>query len=176
MKIDVQNLHSGPFTLNLDHRPNFFDLISDDYEIRENIRGKMIFSLIGNKVLMTGALESVVRTLCVRCLEPVDIALKKDIALIYTPETEKEEDELLLNPNQQETSYFKGKIIFPKKDIRELILIELPEYPKCGESCLGLCPTCGINLNRESCNCGKQEKSPPPKKKSWKDQLKTLRI
>jgi len=32
-------------------------------------------------------------------------------------------------------------------------ILELPLAPLCGPDCLGLCPTCGVNLNLTSCSC-----------------------
>lgn len=41
-------------------------------------------------------------------------------------------------------------------DIREDVLLALPAYPVCRETCRGLCPTCGKNLNVDSCSCPPQ--------------------
>jgi uncharacterized protein len=38
-------------------------------------------------------------------------------------------------------------------DIREDILLELPSFPLCKDSCKGLCPHCGKNLNEGPCSC-----------------------
>ncbi len=38
-------------------------------------------------------------------------------------------------------------------DIREDILLQLPHYPVCSADCKGLCPQCGTNLNKGTCNC-----------------------
>jgi uncharacterized protein len=37
--------------------------------------------------------------------------------------------------------------------IREAIILELPLKPLCSETCLGLCPMCGTNLNESECEC-----------------------
>jgi len=42
-------------------------------------------------------------------------------------------------------------------EVRETIILAFPNYPICGESCRGLCPRCGVNLNREKCGCKPQE-------------------
>ncbi len=39
------------------------------------------------------------------------------------------------------------------KDIRDMILLSLPMTPICSESCKGLCQVCGIDLNKEDCDC-----------------------
>jgi uncharacterized protein len=43
------------------------------------------------------------------------------------------------------------------EDIREAILLSLPHFPLCDESCKGLCPRCGKSLNGAPCGCGKIE-------------------
>jgi uncharacterized protein len=37
--------------------------------------------------------------------------------------------------------------------IRQYALLALPMKPLCQESCAGLCPSCGHNLNQGACNC-----------------------
>ncbi len=37
--------------------------------------------------------------------------------------------------------------------VRDACILELPLAPLCSDSCLGLCPTCGANRNRDECSC-----------------------
>ncbi len=38
-------------------------------------------------------------------------------------------------------------------EVREAILIDIPIQHLCSPACLGLCPSCGVNRNTESCAC-----------------------
>ena len=38
-------------------------------------------------------------------------------------------------------------------DLREGILLQMPTYPVCKDSCRGLCAQCGTDLNKDSCQC-----------------------
>jgi len=38
-------------------------------------------------------------------------------------------------------------------DIREAIILALCAHPVCDAGCKGLCPQCGSNLNKQSCDC-----------------------
>lgn len=38
-------------------------------------------------------------------------------------------------------------------DVREALLLQIPHFPLCSDSCKGLCTFCGVNLNRSSCEC-----------------------
>jgi uncharacterized protein len=174
MKIDVQNLHSGPITITLNHTPRRFDLAGEDYDVIDNIQGELTFSLIRDKVLMQGFLQTRIRMNCVRCLEPVDIEIKKDVTLYYIHESEGKGKEDVLNLEEIEASYYQGLVIIPDVDIREMILVELPDYPYCRESCKGLCPSCGKNLNIGHCSCDTRERISFPEDKSWKENLKNI--
>ena len=37
--------------------------------------------------------------------------------------------------------------------VRQYAISEAPIKPLCCEECLGLCPECGTNLNKEKCKC-----------------------
>jgi uncharacterized protein len=37
--------------------------------------------------------------------------------------------------------------------LREYILLNQPQAPRCRDECKGLCPQCGKNQNEESCDC-----------------------
>ena len=60
---------------------------------------------------------------------------------------------------------------------REDILLAMPSRFKCSETCKGICPGCGANLNREKCRCSakkKKNKKDNPADNVWGalDQLK----
>lgn len=38
-------------------------------------------------------------------------------------------------------------------DIREDILLSLPILAVCSDKCRGLCPGCGVNMNKQTCEC-----------------------
>ena len=37
--------------------------------------------------------------------------------------------------------------------VRDAVMLELPQAPLCREGCLGLCPSCGADLNEGGCGC-----------------------
>jgi len=39
------------------------------------------------------------------------------------------------------------------EDMREAMILAFPPYPLCEAGCKGLCPRCGANLNRDTCDC-----------------------
>jgi len=46
--------------------------------------------------------------------------------------------------------------------VRELVLLDAPSTPLCRPDCAGLCPTCGVDRNTQTCEC-----VPPPADPRW---------
>lgn len=42
-------------------------------------------------------------------------------------------------------------------ELRETIILAFANFPVCRETCRGLCPQCGVNLNRKKCGCKEPE-------------------
>ena len=86
-----------------------------------------------------------VRHLCDRCLDEFDREYSFNFSHILS------RDESSLN---DEDVYCAGGAL----DMNELaisdLLVEFPTKVVCREDCKGLCPVCGCNLNRETCDCG----------------------
>jgi len=38
-------------------------------------------------------------------------------------------------------------------ELRETMILAFANFPVCRETCRGLCPQCGVNLNKEKCGC-----------------------
>ncbi len=76
---------------------------------------------------------------CGRCLKRVDRGIKKKIDLI--------------KPSKE------GSVIDLTQIAREEIILDYPVKLICRPDCRGLCPYCGRDLNKTSCNC-RPEKNP----------------
>ena len=57
-------------------------------------------------------------------------------------------------------AYYAGEIIDLVPLITEQIILQVPMKALCGETCRGLCPRCGVNLNLASCNCRNEDIDP----------------
>ena len=106
------------------------------------------------KVRLVGRLRTVLEVDCSRCLEPYQIPVDAPIDLMFLPGSsntglaeKKIEDEDI------GVSYYHDDVIDLIEVMREQILLALPMKPLCREDCKGLCPVCGVNRNRETCEC-----------------------
>ena len=119
---------------------------------------------------LAGGGQTTLELPCGRCREPFTLPVDVSFDLRYHPhaantgegEREIEEDDLT-------TAFYENETIDLGQLMREQFYLALPMKPLCDENCLGLCPLCGTNLNRETCSC----------KRDWEDPrlavLKTLK-
>jgi len=93
---------------------------------------------------------------CARCVEPYPIANESKFQLRYLPRPEgsgEESEEVELSPGELDIEFYSERSLSLKQLATEQIQLSIPMKPLCDDNCLGLCPICGANRNRESCNC-----------------------
>jgi DUF177 domain-containing protein len=109
--------------------------------------GKGIFRVIGH-ALTTLELE------CGRCVEPFEMPVDARWELRYVPATEaSSEPDREITDDDLTTAFYRDESLDVIEMLREQFQLLLPMKPLCAESCRGLCPECGANLNRTECGC-----------------------
>ena len=113
-------------------------------------------------IRVVGSFSTQVGAPCARCVEPVANKVSGDFDLLYRPlGVDAAKDERAISEAETEIGYYAGEGIELEDVLREQILLALPVKIVCSESCRGLCPHCGKNLNVESCEC--DEHMPDPR-------------
>ncbi|UCD34663.1 MAG: DUF177 domain-containing protein [Nitrospiraceae bacterium] len=133
----------------------------------------------GKKVLVQGSLRVSLSLRCSRCLQEFSYPVAADFSDEYSPAEEFEsEGEQELTAGEMDLSYYRNEELNLSDVVREQVLLSLPMKPLCRPDCGGLCPHCGRDLNRESCQCREEDADPrldPLRKlkKSMEDSGKT---
>jgi uncharacterized protein len=99
---------------------------------------------------------------CDRCLEPVVLPVREQFALLALQPGEESEvvEELELEQEDLDVVLVAGDELDTDPLVVEQIQLNVPMKPLCSESCRGLCPTCGADLNRGPCGCPAPEGDP----------------
>ena len=90
---------------------------------------------------------------CCRCLETSRLPLQATFKYTFSPAPSEPQEEMELNAEDLELAYYEEDTIDLDRVIYEQIMLQMPIKPLCRETCKGLCPHCGINLNLASCHC-----------------------
>ena len=122
---------------------------------KEDLHVKLVNK--GNKqVNLTGSTSLSVLIPCGRCLEPVEISF--DIEFEYEIDMKQTDEER--KENLDEMSWLKGLEIDAEKLAYNEILLNWPIRVLCKEDCQGICSHCGVNLNKQTCDCDTSELDP----------------
>ena len=102
----------------------------------------LVCSSLNDGVVVEGSVRATFHGECRRCLASVTGRLEVDVRELYQ-QTVTDPDAFAIENDQ----------IDLKLMVRESVLLDLPDAPVCRPDCRGLCPTCGIDLNADSCSC-----------------------
>lgn len=100
-------------------------------------------------VVVGGVISGRWQAECSRCLEPLEEPFALDVHELFEPE-----------PVESETYLLDGDRIDVGPLVRDAVLVSMPVVPLCDDACLGLCPHCGIDRNRASCDCSSEVGDP----------------
>jgi uncharacterized protein len=135
------------------------------------LRVHLAISRHGNEVLVRGKVALDVGLECSRCLRSFSTALESELERYLEEakgcggdeEGDLTEEEIDIDPLER-------GVIDLREMIAEQIHLSLPVKPLCEENCRGLCPRCGVDLNKETCSCAVDETDP-----RW-EALKQLKV
>lgn len=92
---------------------------------------------------------------CSRCLEPYPFANAASFHLRFRPRLEvaEENEEVEIASEDLDVEFYTERVVSLRDLAAEQVQLAIPMKPLCEENCLGLCPACGANRNREACQC-----------------------
>jgi len=134
MRINVKRIPPGGETLQGREPASIMDLEEPDIHFEHDVEYDFLAQVQGNALLVTGTLQTPATLRCSRCLRVFELPLRVG-AFVFHQELHGE-DFVDLTAN-----------------IREDIILELPQRALCEVNCKGLCPNCGQDLNQGPCRC-----------------------
>lgn len=134
MKINVKRIPVEGEDYEGSESPEIMELKNDDVLFERPVGYVLHAQLQGHSLLVTGKLRTEATLRCSRCLQMFRqaMAVEQFVAL----QELHGEDFVDLTPQ-----------------MREDIILELPQRALCQPDCKGLCPVCGKDLNEAACGC-----------------------
>ena len=131
------------------------------------------FTKVERRVLFGARGQVELTAPCGRCLAGVEIDVPLDFRLTFVPRDPAVDEDGRdgdherggrkagsFNADDVNEETYAGKVIDLDPVVREQVVLSLPTYPVCQESCKGLCPVCGANLNERDCGCDRHVPDP----------------
>jgi uncharacterized protein len=108
----------------------------------------------GRQFRLVGRVASSLALACSRCLDDMTVPVDLPFDLLYLPHQENAGvEEVEVEDDDLTTAFYRDEEIDLGQLVLEQFYLALPMKPLCRESCRGLCPSCGTNLNTATCSC-----------------------
>lgn len=178
MKMRIDDIPESGKTLDFQMDENRFrDFLSqddpDDLGLAHPLDVHLELYRLPDHVRITGSVGGALRASCHRCLKPFEWTLdeKVDTYLVQAPEGTKEDEEVEIDGEEEmDFEFFEGDAIDIDRLVLEQVFLAVPYKLLCSDSCRGICPGCGADLNEEQCKCkGGGDASPFAVLKGLKD-------
>lgn len=159
----VQSIEPSGLSFETEEKPEIFPVVAElihtgECRFTDSIRIAGTAHRIQDLFKVTGTVRTGIRLSCSRCLNDVEASLSEKFSLTFSREVPQADP--VAEPSEKELTvdefgliYFSGEQIDLHESIQEQIVMMLPQRPLCSESCKGLCPHCGADLNRGECGC-----------------------
>ena len=128
---------------------------------RVHLRGRL--SAIDDEFMFRGEISGLYEQPCDRCLEPAQQRVDQEVVWLFTrgvapiqePLGDEDETEFDLDDESERIRHFEGDEIDLGPSVWEETVLAAPAKFHCRETCKGLCPSCGTNLNTGACTCAR---------------------
>jgi len=163
MLLDLSKLHGHREHFQRTFQPSLFDPQDEDYRVAAPVELSMDVERAGGDTFrVTGRAITRLDMLCGRCLESFEVPVDARFELRYVPQVQAAAGgaEHEIREDDLTTSYYREGTLDVVEMLREQFQLALPMKPLCAQSCRGLCPECGTNLNRAECGCKPEWEDP----------------
>ena len=149
--LDIRELHVSP---------SEFDLEGEDFKIVAPIDGYIQFLRHNQNIYVKANFSTSIVVECCRCIESLETEIMADVEVHFCQVDAPEKiDPRLIDAGER---HYSGEVIDLSEDARQGLVLDIPVWPLCSESCRGFCVSCGINLNTDECNCNEPAESSSP--------------
>ena len=154
MIIDLSRFRGGLEHLERTYDSDAFGNDADAFRVIAPVEVTADIRKDAQKVRLVGRVTTGLELDCSRCLEAFAVPIDAKFDVLFLPAAANTGDgEQEVADEDLGVSFYKDDTIDLGEVLREQFYLALPMKPLCREDCRGLCPVCGKNRNRESCDC-----------------------
>jgi len=152
--VNISKLSEGTHRYSFEVRPENLSL---DARFVEMIAVDATIDKTGRQFFLKSEIRTKAALICDRCLAEFQNELAARYRIVYLSDqlTAKEEEDAeiqFLSPD--------ANLLDLGEDVRQFLVLAIPQKILCREECEGLCPECGTNRNVKSCKCAATESDP----------------
>lgn len=154
MIIELEGLVDNPgdsYTISGSIDVDGYQVGEKSFRLEDGIHYDAVFTNAGEGILLTGMVRAEATGECDRCLDPASFSIAGELQEYYLfdePEDPREDEDFeVIGENRS---------IDLAGPVTDAVVMDTPFVVLCQPDCKGLCPVCGCNLNRETCDCAQK--------------------
>lgn len=111
----------------------------------------------GRQLHLRASLKAKGKFTCDRCLDEFGKEVGARYEIVYLTD-----EGMTPGSKEEEVQYIHADttILDLGEDVRQFLVLAIPQKLLCKEDCRGLCPVCGVNRNKVKCKCETKEADP----------------
>lgn len=149
MKIVISEIPDEGIDLKIDEK---FE--TDAVKLTSPVRGNLGIKKVGHEIVVQGDISAGAELECSRCLKNYTDEMNISINVMYHPVEElKTEGKHEIKEDELDMGFYSGDEFDPLELLKEQIVLNIPMKPLCSDTCKGICPKCGVDLNTVECGC-----------------------
>ncbi len=158
MKILLSDITDDGLDLELEFEE---PLVSEPLRLLSPVKARLRIEKVSSEVFAKGEVSAAIELQCSRCLKKFSKTIEANVNVVYHPVEElKGEEKHEIKEDELDMGFYKGEELDVHDIVTEQIILSVPMKPLCSESCKGICPKCGADLNVNTCSCGMKEPDP----------------
>ena len=160
MLLDLREFEEFPARSTLRAEPGEFKPFADGVSAVCEVKLELAIQHSGEEYFCQGEVSAGYMMECARCLAEFEQQVRQAVDFIVhgggmadsDGNLQDDETHVLLQGND-----LRADVTEP---VRQALVLSFPMKPLCSDNCLGICPQCGVNLNRQSCDCARENSDP----------------
>jgi uncharacterized protein len=163
LALNLSRIRTAQDRFEREYPPDALGSAPDDFRVAAPV--SLAFDIFKDKqqFRLVGRVKTTLELPCSRCLEPFDWPVDAEFDLRYLPQAEAgvpEKGEREIDDGDLAAAFYVNDEIDLVQLMHEQFYLSLPMKPLHSEACKGLCPVCGTNWNRATCDCNTQWEDP----------------
>ena len=152
MKINILNLKEGKTEYFEKYNENTLDLKGLEFSLIGQLNAHIVIEKWRGKVKLSLEADFTLKMQCSRCLEHFERSFHEEATFYLKAGKEEVKAEKSLKDEDIYTLFYATDEIDVTPLIRDMVILVYPMKPLCKPDCKGLCPVCGVNLNKMKCH------------------------
>lgn len=154
MQIDFRELRKTDAPVSLQGTVEMPGIVEENQQVEaiEPVFADLTAELLNEVVVVHGSLSTTVTYQCSRCLELYQAPLHLEFRELFAS---------LEQPGEEEVHVLTADAVDLTPYIEETVNLAIEFRPLCSVDCKGLCPVCGVDRNKEHCDCNESRPLDP---------------